>query len=252
VPVALYNFGGQPVCGTIAAASAPAGWRVSVPREPLSLRPMERLVVAARVAFPTNAGREAVFGAPVTLRGAFGRAGEPVLSFRLACEQDAVMPSWTAPVPSAARAEAWADNIVGGSKMTHAVDAGRLVFTMDFGRQDPWGYPRLKLAAGERPPADADGMAAEIEVLEGAGTLRAQFIEAGGAAYISELAYDFKKGGARRWSSLRKGGLGRIFAARRGRKTDAERTERADDRHQRRARKPRAARGRKRALDSVR
>ncbi len=195
VPVALYNFGGQPVCGTIAAASAPAGWRVSVPREPLSLRPMERLVVAARVAFPTNAGREAVFGAPVTLRGAFGRAGEPVLSFRLACEQDAVMPSWTAPVPSAARAEAWADNIVGGSKMTHAVDAGRLVFTMDFGRQDPWGYPRLKLAAGERPPADADGMAAEIEVLEGAGTLRAQFIEAGGAAYISELAYDFKKGG---------------------------------------------------------
>lgn len=195
VPVALYNFGNQPVCGTVAVASAPSGWRVSLPRHPLELRPMERLVVAARVSFPMNAGREAVFGAPVTLRGAFGAAGEPVLSFRLACAQDAVVPACATPVPSASRAEAWADNIVGGSKMTHAAEAGRQVFTMDFGNQDPWGYPCLRLAAGECPPADADGVAVEVEVLEGSGTLRAQFSETGGSSYISELAYDFKKGG---------------------------------------------------------
>ena len=35
----------------------------------------------------------------------------------------------------------------------------------------------------------------EVEVLEGTGTLRVQFLEDGGSAYLGELPYDFRKGG---------------------------------------------------------
>jgi hypothetical protein len=156
---------------------------------------MERQVFAARVMASSGAGRSAIFGAALTLRAAFAGAGESVLAFRLVCEPDSARPSRETPVASAARAAAWADNITGGAKMTHAETDGRVVFTMDFGGQDPWGYPRLKLAPGERPPADADGLLAEVEVLEGQGTLRVQFLEEGGSAYLGELPYNFKKGG---------------------------------------------------------
>jgi hypothetical protein len=195
VPLALYNLGDAPVRGTLQAEAVPTGWRVTVPPEPISLRPMERLVLALRATLPAEAGRMAVFGAPVTVRGTFGSAGTPVLSFRLACEPGAVKPAMETPVVSAATAEAWGNNIAGGAKMTHETKNGQMVFTLDFGDQDPWGYPRLKLAAGERPPAGADGLMAEIEVLEGTGTLRTQFMEDGGSTYLGELQYDFKKRG---------------------------------------------------------
>jgi len=69
------------------------------------------------------------------------------------------------------------------------------LFTMAFGDQDPWGYPRLKLAAGERPPAGFDGVMADVEILEGEGDLRAQFLEDGGSAYLTDLAYNGRRGG---------------------------------------------------------
>lgn len=195
VPVAVYNFGDKPVCGTLLADAPLAGWHVTLPTDRVCLRPMERQVFAVKVRALNEAGRSAIYGATVTLRAAFAGAGESVLAFRLACEQDSVKPSRETPVASAERAAAWADNITGGAKMTHAEEGGRVVFTMDFGMQDPWGYPRLKLAAGERPPEGADGLMAEIEVLEGQGTLRVQFVEEGGSAYLGELPYNFKKGG---------------------------------------------------------
>lgn len=195
VPVALYNLSDAPVSGTLTLGASPAGWRVTVPAERVCLRPLERLVLALKVTLPAEAGRVSLFGAPVTLRGNFGSAGEPVLSFRLACEPSAVKPAKVVSVASAVKAEAWSNNIVGGAKMTHVLKEGQMVFTLEFGDQDPWGYPRLKLAAEERPPAGADGIMAEVEVLEGEGTLRAQFIEAGGSTYLGELQYNFKKRG---------------------------------------------------------
>jgi len=195
IPVALYNFGASAVEGRLAADDLPEGWRLTLPVKRIALRPMERQVLAVKALLSAEAGRVALFGSPVTLRGSFGDAGESVLSFRLACEPGAVKPSHEMPVAGAVQSEAWGDNIVGGAKMTHAPWDGRVLFTMDFGSQDPWGYPRLKIAADERPPAGAEGLMVEVEVLEGTGTLRVQFLEDGGSAYLGELPYDFKKGG---------------------------------------------------------
>ena len=195
VPVAVYNFSAAPVIGTLKADALPAGWQVALPTGCVSLRPMERQVLALKMKVPVEAGRAALFGAPVTLRGGFGKAGEATLSFRLACAAGCVKPISETPIASAVLSTSWRDNIVGGSKMTHEVQDGRVVFTMDFSQQDPWGYPHLKLATGERPPAGADGLMADIEVLEGSGALRAQFIEDGGATYLGELQYDIKKRG---------------------------------------------------------
>jgi hypothetical protein len=141
-------------------------------------------------------------GVPVTLRGDFGEAGTSVLSFRLACEPSAVRFAQEQPIGGAKVAERWRDNIVGGSKMTHAVQDGRMVFCMDFGKQDPWGYPRLGLDKSERPLAGTEGLMAEVEVLEGDGTLRAQFVEASGAVYLCELPYNFAKGGRQQVMAL--------------------------------------------------
>ena len=195
VPVAVYNLSDAPVGGTLKSDALPAGWHVTLPPGRLFLRPMERQVLALKVTVSAEAGRTAIFGAPVTLRGCFGKAGEPELSFRLACDAGCVKAVSGTPVASAGQNTAWSDNIVGGSQMTHEVQDGRVVFTMDFGEQDPWGYPRLKLAPGERPPAGADGLMADIEVLEGSGTLRAQFLEESGSTYLGEVQYDFKKRG---------------------------------------------------------
>ncbi len=201
VSVAVYNFHGEPVNGKLRVASLPAGWSVNLPEGGLSLRPMERQMLAAKILIPA-AGRDAMFGAPVVLRGDFGLAGETHLSFRLACGAGEVRPVQVVPVLSAEQAGAWADNIVGGSKMTHEARDGRMVFTMDFGDQDPWGYPLLKLADGEKPPEGFDGLAAEVELLEGQGELRAQFAEAGGAAYLGDLPYRVTQGGKQTVSLL--------------------------------------------------
>jgi hypothetical protein len=195
VPVAIYNFGDAPVNGTLQADTLPVGWQIKLPTAPVSLRPMDRQVLETKVLISSAAGKSALYGAPVTLRGAFGKADAPVLSFRLACEPSAVKPTSETPIPSSVLAAAWSDNIVGGAKMAHAIQDERMVFTMDFGNQDPWGYPRLKLAGGERPLPGADGIAIDVQVLEGKGALRVQFLEDGGSAYLGELPYNFTKGG---------------------------------------------------------
>jgi len=195
VPVALYNFSEATVRGSLKVDVVPEGWRVTLPTEKIELRPMERQVMALKVVIPAQAGRQAVFGAPVRLHGDFGAAGQPRLAFRLACPATAVTPSHVREIASVTDPAAWADNIVGGATMTHALQDSGMAFDMRFGNQDPWGYPRLTLAATERPPEGADGMQTEVEVLEGTGTLRVQFVEAGGSCYLCELPYDFSRRG---------------------------------------------------------
>jgi len=195
VSVALYNFSDAGVRGRLKVDVVPEGWQVALPIEVIELRPMERQVVALNVFIPPQAGRAALFGAPVRLHGDFGEAGHTRLAFRLACPAVAVTPSRISVIPSAAEPAAWADNIVHGATLAHAPQDSGMAFDMRFGDQDPWGYPQLTLAANERPPDGADGIQAEIEVTEGEGTLRVQFIETGGACYVCELPYDFSQRG---------------------------------------------------------
>jgi hypothetical protein len=168
---------------------------VTVPIETIELRPMERQVIALKVMIPERTGRQAIFGAPISLHGDFGAAGHARLAFRLACPAVAVTPSRVSMIASVSDPAAWTDNIVRGATMTHVPQKGGMAFDMRFGDQDPWGYPRLTLAATERPPAGTDGIQAEIEVPEGMGTLRVQFVEAGGACYLCELPYGFSRRG---------------------------------------------------------
>jgi len=128
VPVALYNFSEKTVRGKLKSDVVPDGWRVMLPIETIGLRPMERQVIALKVVIPPQAGRAALFGAPVRLLGDFGAAGQPRLAFRLACPANAVQPSQVNPVTSAADAKAWSDNIVRGAKMTHAPQDSGMVF----------------------------------------------------------------------------------------------------------------------------
>lgn len=195
VPVALYNFSAATVHGRLKVDVVPEGWHVSLPIERIELRPMERQVMALKVMIPQQAGRTAIFGAPVRLHGDFGAAGQARLAFRLTCPTVAVTPARISVIASAAQPAAWTDNIVHGATMTHAPQDSGMAFDMRFGDQDPWGYPRLTLASNERPPEGADGIQAEIEIPEGEGTLRVQFIEAGGACYVGEVPYDFSQRG---------------------------------------------------------
>ena len=80
VPVYVYNFSTAPVEGTFAVAG-PRGWRVNFAKD-AKVPPQERLQLALTV----EAGGAAAESATVRIRGAFGPAGRPVLSLRLAPE----------------------------------------------------------------------------------------------------------------------------------------------------------------------
>ena len=67
---------------------------------------------------------------------------------------------------------------------------GGVLFEMRFGKSDPWGYPRLRLEPGEIPDDTMDGLTLVVQVLEGTGNVRVQFIEENGAAYLTEIGID--------------------------------------------------------------
>ena len=186
LPVYAYNFGDAPASGTVSIEDAPAGWRVDVAREPLRLAAMERKRLPVSVALPAS-GRELLTGQWIRLRGEFGDAGRPVLAFRLAADLAKVTPVATRAIASGDAAANWQDNIVRDGKMSHGpADGGGVLFDMTFGETDPWAYPRLRLKPGEAPSRDFDGLALTIQVLEGLGTVRVQFVEKGGSCYVTE------------------------------------------------------------------
>ena len=64
------------------------------------------------------------------------------------------------------------------------------LFEMQFADADPWAFPRLQLASEEIPDNKIDGLALTIQLLEGTGTVRVQFVEANGASYLAEAGVD--------------------------------------------------------------
>ena len=61
---------------------------------------------------------------------------------------------------------------------------------MQFADADPWAFPRLQLAAEEVPDNKIDGLALTIQLLEGTGTVRVQFVEANGAELFQYMDGD--------------------------------------------------------------
>jgi hypothetical protein len=82
LPLYAYNFSDEPVTGRIAVDHAPEGWKLEPNGWNLSLEPMERAELPCRFLMPK---REPAKDADcwIRLRGDFGKAGRPVLVFRL-------------------------------------------------------------------------------------------------------------------------------------------------------------------------
>ena len=69
-------------------------------------------------------------------------------------------------------------NIVPQGVMSHrAGGPSGVLFEMQFADTDPWAYPRLPLAETVIPDNRCDGLALTVQVLQGTGTVRVQFIE---------------------------------------------------------------------------
>jgi hypothetical protein len=122
------------------------------------------------------------------VRGEFGVEDRPVCAFRLCGDVRDLKAATVCAIASATNGAAWVKNVVGGARMTaEGRPDGAVVFTMDFGGSDPWAYPYLNLANAEIPVEGFDGLEATLQLLEGEGTLRAQFVEESGASYVSEF-----------------------------------------------------------------
>lgn len=190
LPLFVYNFSSVPVTGTLAVEEATADWQVHVAAEPLEIDPMSRRQVLAKVTSPRT-GHDLLSGAWVKLRGDFGDDGRPVLAFRLAADLIKLRPTEMRPIPSANDAANWEDNIVSQGVMIHRADgASGVLFEMQFADTDPWAYPRLRLLETSVPDNDCDGLALTVQVLQGTGTVRVQFIEQGGSAYLADAGID--------------------------------------------------------------
>lgn len=200
LPLYVYNFGSKRITGTLRVDEAPLAWQMQVRSEPLQIEPMGRVQALASVSLP-SAGRDLLSGAWIKLRGDFGEAGRPVLAFRLASDLMKLQPVERRPIPAGDNPASWEDNIVAQGRMSRqaapAPETG-VLFAMQFADTDPWAYPRLRLEESAVPENGCDGLALTVSVLEGQGTLRAQFIEDTRSAYLGELGIDANKRGPQR------------------------------------------------------
>ena len=190
LPLFVYNFSDRPVSGTIAVTQAPDKWQIAPRDWAVRLAPMERQPLSVRVSVPTS-GRSLLWGDTVKLTGEFGKAGRPVLSFRVVAALSKLQPTVARPLVAANEPDRWEDNIVRGGTMVHRQDPSKgVLFEMQFAQTDPWAYPRLRLIPREIPDGTLDGLALTVQLLEGTGVVRVQFIEGNGAAYLAETGLD--------------------------------------------------------------
>ncbi len=84
LPLFIYNFSETAVEGTVTVDRIPKAWRLAPDRWAISLGPMERKKLPARCRRPTGKKGDKTADTWIGLRGEFGKAGRPVLVFRLA------------------------------------------------------------------------------------------------------------------------------------------------------------------------
>jgi hypothetical protein len=189
--VVVYNFADHPVKGVIRSEELPAGFHLEPASWQVAIEPMGRQTLAGQVTLPGT--RRVLLSCDgksntVKLRGDFGRDGRPVLAFDNTVRLTEVTPAAIRPIVSALKPDAWKDNIVHGASMTHhPLAPNGMQFEMRFGKSDPWGYPAVTLAEDEVPADDLDGLALTIQVLEGKGTFRVQFIQNDGSSYLATI-----------------------------------------------------------------
>jgi len=184
--LALYHFGEEEVKGSITVKEIPDGWSMEIQNPNVRLRPRDRLGVTCSFVLPAS-DRKAVFGDWIELEGDFKEAGIARLAFRLCLQEEDVRASQAWDLPQANEPHRWRDNIVAGSSMSHAAcPEGSVLFDMMFEQGDLWAYPILDLSQDERPGEGVDGIRFTVQVLEGKGTVRVQFVEEGGAHYVAD------------------------------------------------------------------
>ena len=157
-----YNFGQQPLAGTVSASSsngasiAPSSFSVSIP-------------VGGRTRFTATitppGGRAAIdsVGGTVALTGDFGEGAgvaSPALFFEVVPDIETVQPKEEFKVPRATTASAWSRNIAPGGSVNVSAAGSCATFTLAFGAQvaDAWAYPQLSFDMLHSPPSDIDGI----------------------------------------------------------------------------------------------
>ena len=99
----------------------------------------------------------------------------------------------TIPIVSANIAGNWRNNIVPGASMSHHPHSPKgTLFKMRFADSDPWCYPILQLKDKEIPDSSFSGLALTVQLLEGEGIVRVQFVEKNDTRYAVET--NFKAG----------------------------------------------------------
>lgn len=179
IPLYAYHFGTKAVEGTL-QVSASDGWKARLSQTRVSLDPQGR--VALRLILDATAARGSL-PATVSIQGAFGPAGQPVLSLRVLPPRG--KPRAGAILPGSGEPARWEALISGnGPVRVRAGDGGVRVEATPKG-DDRWVYPRLRLPAGSRPPERCLGVSCTVQLVEGRGTFRAIFDEANGSGYVA-------------------------------------------------------------------
>ncbi len=191
IPVWAYNFGNEPVRGTL-RPTAPDGWKITSPSD-LAIPPMGREQIKFIV--------EASGGArhpieTVRLSGDFGPAGEAVLSLRFLPDPLRIAPDLAVAIPGANVASRWRPMISGGGPSRVASELARVIVAAEPVGDDKWIYPVFGLAPGELPPAGATGLCFSFTLLEGAGDFRVIFDERNGSGYVADFTVPPKLGEA--------------------------------------------------------
>ncbi len=181
--VFAYNFGSLPVSGALKVL-APPGWKVSLPAK-ADLAPGARaelpLLLDCRGASSTQRTER------VRIDADFGAAGRAVLSVRLLPEPSLIKHRAALEMAGARDPARWQPMISGGGPLSLKADGAAVVVEAKPAGADRWVYPRLVLAAGERPPSGAVGLVCSIELLAGQADFRAIFDEDNGSSYVVDL-----------------------------------------------------------------
>ncbi|MFH1742574.1 MAG: hypothetical protein ABIH23_26515 [bacterium] len=82
LPLFVYNFSDKPVHGTIELEHIPDGWKLAPNHWEITLNPMDPVRLPARFFMSARDG-DKFSDNWIKIRGVFGEAGQPILTFRL-------------------------------------------------------------------------------------------------------------------------------------------------------------------------
>ena len=189
VPLFVYNFSDKPVAGRL-SVTVPAGWQASS-FDKVEIAPQSR--VELRLELDCRNGAPKSLEA-VRVDGAFGRAGNPVLSMRVTPEPSLLGRQAGTPISGAAEASRWLPTVSGGGVLKITSSDGSVSIDAEPLGPDMWVYPQMSLPAEHRPPKGAAALCLTLMAQEGAGTFRALFEEENGSAYIVDFLPQPKPG----------------------------------------------------------